>query len=76
MKCCENVPRNGSHYIIVDGKEWSRHNDVKTAKRVRDQIIAEEIQRIRSRTLDTGRDRYYGPAVRSRDATMEPEIER
>jgi hypothetical protein len=34
MRYAEIVPKNGSHYVIVDGKEWSRHDDVKIAEQV------------------------------------------
>jgi hypothetical protein len=37
MRYAEIVPKNGSHQIVVDGKEWARHNDVKTAEQVRSQ---------------------------------------
>jgi hypothetical protein len=50
MRYAEIVPKNGSHYVIVDGKEWSRHDDVKIAEQVRDQIVtefAEQLERNR-----------------------------
>jgi len=45
MRYAEIVPRNRSHYIIVDGVEWSRHNDVKIAEAVRQELIREEVER-------------------------------
>ncbi len=45
MKYIEIQPRDGGHFIIVDGKEVSRHDDVKIAEQVRNQLLAEEIQR-------------------------------
>ena len=40
--------KSGS-FIIVDGKEWSsRHNGVKTAEQLRNQIIADEVERLMS----------------------------
>jgi len=55
MRYAEIVPKNGSHYVIVDGKEWSRHNDVKTAEQVRDQIIALEIERASAKEASVSR---------------------
>jgi hypothetical protein len=45
MRSIEIQPRNGSHYVIVDGKEWSRHNDVKIAEQVRRELIREQVER-------------------------------
>jgi hypothetical protein len=39
MRYCEIVPRNGYHYVTVDGVEWSRHDDVEVAEKVRSGII-------------------------------------
>jgi hypothetical protein len=39
MRSCEIIPRNGSFYVIVDGIEWSRHNDLQVAEAVRAQLI-------------------------------------
>jgi hypothetical protein len=39
MRSIEIQPRNGSHYILVDGKQWSRHNELKIAEQVRNQLI-------------------------------------
>jgi len=44
MRYAEIVPKNGSHYVIVDGKEWSRHDDVKIAEQVRHQIVADAVR--------------------------------
>ena len=52
MRYVEIEPRNGSHYIVIDGQEWSRHNDVKIAEKVRDQLLAEEIQRAQCVPMD------------------------
>jgi hypothetical protein len=54
-------PRNGSHYVIVDGKEWSRHDDVKIAEQVRDQILVSQLQRAKKTSVAAGHDRHYGP---------------
>jgi hypothetical protein len=54
MRYAEIVPKNGSHQIVVDGKEWSRHDDVKIAEQVRSQIVAdfaEELERNADRLL-------------------------
>ena len=40
MRSIEIIPRDGSHYILVDGKEWSRHNDLKIAEQVRAELNA------------------------------------
>ena len=61
MRYVEIVPRNGSHYVIVDGKEWSRHDDVKIAEQVRDQILVSQLQRTKKTSVAAGRDRHYGP---------------
>jgi hypothetical protein len=45
--------------VRASRKEWSRHDDVKKAERVRDQIIVSEIQRAKRLVVDGGRDRYY-----------------
>jgi hypothetical protein len=61
MRYVEIVPRNGSHYVIVDGKEWSRHDDVKIAEQVRDQILVSQLQRAKKTSIAAGRVRQYGP---------------
>ena len=58
MRYVEIVPKRGSHYIIVDGKEWSRHNDVKIAEQVRDQILVSELQCAKKTSVAAGRDRH------------------
>jgi hypothetical protein len=45
----------------VDGKEWSRHNDVKIAEQVRDEILVSELQRAKKSSVEAGRNRHYGP---------------
>jgi hypothetical protein len=35
----EIVPREGSHYILIDGQEWSRHGDLAKAEAVRHAIV-------------------------------------
>lgn len=52
-----DCPKGGSHYVIVDGKEWSRHNDVKIAEQVRDEIPVSELQRAKKVSVAAGRDR-------------------
>jgi hypothetical protein len=42
MRSIEIIPRDGSHYILVDGKEWSRHNDLKIAEQVRAELMRDE----------------------------------
>jgi hypothetical protein len=54
-------PKGVSHYVIVDGKEWSRHNGVKIADQVRDEIPVSELQRVKKASVAAGRDRHYGP---------------
>lgn len=41
MRHAEIVPSNGSSYIIVDGVQWSRHDSVEIAEKVREQIITD-----------------------------------
>jgi hypothetical protein len=36
----EIVPKDGSHYVLVDGQEWSRHDDLAKAEAVRNMIVA------------------------------------
>jgi hypothetical protein len=36
----EIVPRDESHYVLVDGLEWSRHDDLAKAEAVRSAIVA------------------------------------
>jgi len=36
----EIVPKDGSHYVLVDGVEWSRHDDLAKAEAVRAAIVA------------------------------------
>ena len=55
MKYAEIVPKNGSHYVIVDGKEWSRHDDVKIAEQVRNQIVTEFADRLIAELSEQGR---------------------
>ncbi len=35
----EIVPMDGSHYVLVDGREWSRHDCLATAEAVRAAIV-------------------------------------
>jgi hypothetical protein len=35
----EIIPRDGSHYVVVDGIDWSRHDDVAKAEAVRQAIV-------------------------------------
>ena len=32
MKYAEIVPKNGSHYVVIDGQEYSRHDSVEIAE--------------------------------------------
>jgi hypothetical protein len=34
----EIVPKDGSHYVLVDGQEWSRHDDLAVAEGVRNMV--------------------------------------
>jgi hypothetical protein len=69
MRYVEIEPRNGSHYIVIDGQEWSRHNDVKIAEKVRDQLLAEEIQRAQCVSMD----RQWEVKLRAMDHAEEME---
>ena len=42
MKSLEIVPRNGSHYLILDGLEISRHDDVRIAEAVRAEMLRQQ----------------------------------
>jgi hypothetical protein len=33
------MPRDRSHYVLIDGKEWSRHDDLAKAEAVRTAIV-------------------------------------
>jgi hypothetical protein len=46
MRYIEIVPRNGSHYIVIDGVEISRHNSSETAEAVRLEFIRQELSRV------------------------------
>ena len=35
----EIVPKDGSHYVVVDGVEWSRHDELAKAEAVRAVIV-------------------------------------
>ena len=35
----EIVPGDGSHYVLVDGQQWSRHDCLATAEAVRQAIV-------------------------------------
>jgi hypothetical protein len=35
----EIVPKDGSHCVLVDGMEWSRHDDLAKAEAVREAIV-------------------------------------
>ena len=35
----EIVPVDGSHYVLVDGQQWSRHDDLAVAEAVRNTIV-------------------------------------
>jgi hypothetical protein len=37
----EIVPKDGSHYVVVDGQEWSRHDDLAAAEALRNSIVEE-----------------------------------
>ena len=39
-RCAEIVPKNGSYCIVVDGIEWSRHDDLNRAEAVCNSIVA------------------------------------
>jgi hypothetical protein len=44
MRYAEIVPRNQSHYVIVDGAEWLRHDDLAIAFAVRQELVREEVE--------------------------------
>ena len=54
MRYAEIVPDppNKSHYVIVDGKQWSRHNDVKIAEQVRHEIVGKFAEQLERKTDD------------------------
>jgi hypothetical protein len=37
----EIVPMDGSHYVVVDGQQWSRHDDLAKAEALRNSIVEE-----------------------------------
>ena len=45
MKYAEIVSKNGSHYVVIDGQEYSRHDSVEIAEAVRNELIKAELQR-------------------------------
>ena len=42
LRYLEIVPRNGSHYLVMDGREISRHDDVQIAEAVREEILRQQ----------------------------------
>ena len=55
MKHAEIVLTNGSHYVVIDGQEYSRHDSVEIAEAVRNELIKAELQR-------EGQERGFGTA--------------
>jgi hypothetical protein len=55
MRYIEIEPRNGSHYLIVDGQEVSRHNEVITAELVPQQWMFDEVARIEAQRQEQDR---------------------
>jgi len=45
MKYAEIVPKNGRHYVVIDGQEYSRHDSVEIAEEVRNELMNAELQR-------------------------------
>jgi hypothetical protein len=41
MRYLEIIPRNGSHYFVMDGREISRHNNIRITEAVREEILRE-----------------------------------
>ena len=35
----EIVPKDGSHYVVIDGVEWARHDSLAKAEMVRSAIV-------------------------------------
>lgn len=44
MKTIEIVPKGGSSYIVIDGQEVSRHDSVKAAEQLRQELIRRHCQ--------------------------------
>jgi phage/plasmid primase-like uncharacterized protein len=61
MSYAEIEARNGSFYIVVDGKDWSRHNDLKIAEQVRAELIREEAERHEQRQAEAAREHRRNP---------------
>jgi len=45
MRYAEIVLKNGSHYVVVDGQEYSRHDSVEIAEEVRNELIKSQLER-------------------------------
>ena len=45
MRYAEIVLKNGSYYVVVDGREYSRHDSVEMAEGVRNELIKAELER-------------------------------
>jgi len=56
IKYIEIQPKYGSHYVVVDGKEVSRHNSAEMAFAARQFWIAEEVARRESAQRAQGRE--------------------
>ena len=48
MRYLEIIPKNGSHYLVRDGQEISRHDDVKIAEAVRWELLKEFVSEAES----------------------------
>jgi len=51
MRYAEVIPINGNSCVIVDGMEWSRHDEVKIAEQVRHRLVeyfVEETEKVKT----------------------------
>jgi hypothetical protein len=60
----EIVPRDGSHYVFVDGVPWSRHDDLAKAEAIRQAIV------------DRWAEYYYRAADVLEEQQIDQEVER
>jgi hypothetical protein len=72
---------NNSHYVMVNGRAYSRHNDLEKAKQVRDNLIAEQakplppaveqLQRAKRAPRHPGRPEHYQAPEREQERGQE-----
>jgi hypothetical protein len=76
MRSAQIVPEEGSYWVVVNGKEWSCHDNLKKAEQIRDQILVSEIQRAKKTPAAVSRGCHYSPQAFARTQEKGLAIER